>query len=113
MAVRAGVSPAVLRALLTDNPEAMPADAALVWKFTRATLAHDAAADEYRETIVKRWGRRGLVNLALQSPQRESIQQLSTTLLRQGVHARRGCRHAPVVRSRAGPGPADRVVRKV
>jgi hypothetical protein len=64
MAERAGVSPAVLRAVLTDNPDAMPADVALVWKFTRATLAHDAAADEYREAIVKRWGRRALVSLA-------------------------------------------------
>jgi hypothetical protein len=29
----------------------MPPDVALVWKFTRATLAHDAAADECREAI--------------------------------------------------------------
>ena len=65
MAERAGVSPAVLRAVLADDPEAMPADVALVWKFTRATLAHDAAADEYREAIVKRWGNRALVSLAL------------------------------------------------
>jgi hypothetical protein len=42
----------------------MPPDVALVWKFTRATLAHDAAADDYREEIVKRWGRLGLVSLA-------------------------------------------------
>ena len=46
MAERAGVSPAVLRVVLTDNPEAMPPEVALVWKFTRATLAHDAIADE-------------------------------------------------------------------
>jgi hypothetical protein len=64
MAERAGVSPAVLRAVLADNLEAMPPDVALVWKFTRATLAHDAAADEYRDAIVKRWGRLGLVSLA-------------------------------------------------
>jgi hypothetical protein len=64
MAERVGVSPAVLRAVLSDNPNAMPADVALVWKFTRATLAHDPAADEYREEIVKRWGRRALVSLA-------------------------------------------------
>jgi hypothetical protein len=64
MAERAGVRPAVLRAVLADNPDAMPPDVALVWKFTRATLAHDAAADEYREAIVKRWGRRALVSLA-------------------------------------------------
>jgi hypothetical protein len=64
MAERAGVSPAVLRAVLTDDPDAMPPDVALVWKFTRATLAHDAAADEYRDAIVRRWGRRALVSLA-------------------------------------------------
>jgi hypothetical protein len=64
MAERYGVNPAVLRAVLTDNPDAMPPDVALVWKFTRATLAHDPAADEYREQIVKKWGRRGLVSLA-------------------------------------------------
>src|SRR5215467_4487139 len=64
MAERAGVSPVVLRAVLADNPDAMPPDVALVWKFTRATLAHDAAADEYRDAIVKRWGRRALVSVA-------------------------------------------------
>jgi hypothetical protein len=64
MAERAGVSPAVLRAVLADNPDAMPADVRLVWQFTRATLAHDPAADAYRDEIVKRWGRLGLVSLA-------------------------------------------------
>ena len=64
MAERAGVSPAVLRAVLADNPDAMPPDVALAWKFARATLAHDAAADEYREAIVNRWGKRALVSLA-------------------------------------------------
>lgn len=64
MAERAGVSSDVLLAVLTDNPEAMPPDAALVWRFTRATLAHDATADEYREAIVKRWGRRALISVA-------------------------------------------------
>ena len=64
MAERAGVSPEVLRAVLADNPDAMPPDVALAWKFTRATLAHDSAADEYREAIVKRWGRLALISLA-------------------------------------------------
>jgi hypothetical protein len=64
MAERAGVSPAVLRAVLTDNVDAMPPEVAVVWKFTRATLAHDAAADEYRAEIVKRWGQLGLISLA-------------------------------------------------
>jgi hypothetical protein len=64
MAERAGVSPEVLRAVLADDPRAMPPDAALAWRFTRATLAHDAAADDYGEVIVERWGRRALVSLA-------------------------------------------------
>ena len=64
MAERAGVSPVVLRAVLAGNPAAMPPDVALVWKFTRATLAHDPSADDYREAIVERWGRRALVSLA-------------------------------------------------
>jgi hypothetical protein len=64
MAERAGVSPAVLRAILTEDEAAMPAEVALVWRFTRATLAHEAAADEYREAIVQRWGRRALVSVA-------------------------------------------------
>ena len=64
MAERAGVNPAVLTAVLADDPDAMPPDVRLVWNFTRATLAHDAAADEYREAIVKRWGRRALVSVA-------------------------------------------------
>ncbi len=64
MAERAGVSPAVLGAVLADNADATPPDVALVCKFTRATLAHDAAADDYRDAIVKRWGRRALVSLA-------------------------------------------------
>jgi len=64
MAERAGVSASVLRAVLSDDPAAMPADVALVWRFTRATLAHDAAADAYRDEIVRRWGKRALISLA-------------------------------------------------
>jgi hypothetical protein len=64
MAERAGVNPAVLRAVLSDDPGNMPPDVALVWSFTRATLAHDPAADEYREAIVQRWGQLGLISLA-------------------------------------------------
>jgi hypothetical protein len=64
MAERAGVSPEVLRAVLTDDPDAMPPDVALVWRFTRATLGHDESADGYREEIVERWGPRALVSLA-------------------------------------------------
>jgi hypothetical protein len=64
MAERAGVSAAVLQAVLADDATRMPPDVKLAWQFTRATLAHDAAADEYRDAIVKSWGRSALVSLA-------------------------------------------------
>jgi hypothetical protein len=64
MAERTGVSPQVLRAVLRDDPGAMPPDVALVWRFTHATLARDESADGYRDEIVKRWGPRALVSLA-------------------------------------------------
>lgn len=63
MAERAGVSPEVLRAVLEERPQEMPDGVALVWRFTRATLAHESA-DNFREEIVRRWGRRALVSLA-------------------------------------------------
>jgi alkylhydroperoxidase family enzyme len=64
MAERQGVRPEILRALLTDDVAAMPEEVALAWRFTRATLAHDAAADAYRNEIIRRWGPRAVVTLA-------------------------------------------------
>jgi hypothetical protein len=64
MAERAGVDPNVIRAVLTEAPVMMPPDVALAWRFTRATLEHDPAADQYRDEIVKRWGPRAVVSLA-------------------------------------------------
>ena len=64
MAERAGVDAKVLRAVLTDDPTAMPDDVALAWRFTRATLDHDPAADKYRAEIVRRWGPRAVISLA-------------------------------------------------
>lgn len=64
MAERQGVRPQTLRAILTDDVDAMPDDVALAWRFTRAVLAHDAAADDYRAVILERWGPRAVVTLA-------------------------------------------------
>jgi hypothetical protein len=64
MAERKGVRPEILRAVLTDDVAAMTDDVALAWRFTKATLAHDAAADDYRAVILQRWGSRALVSLA-------------------------------------------------
>jgi hypothetical protein len=64
MAERAGVDPKVLRAVLTDDPSGMPDHVALAWRFTRATIEHDPAADRHRAEIIKRWGPRAAVSLA-------------------------------------------------
>lgn len=64
MAERQGVRPEVLRAILKDDVDAMPDDVALAWRFTKAVLAHDPAADDYRAVILERWGSRALVSLA-------------------------------------------------
>ena len=64
MAEAAGVDPAVLRAVLRGDPTAMPDHVALVWPFTCATLAHDPAADGFRDEIERRWGRQAVVSLA-------------------------------------------------
>src|SRR5262249_47796782 len=64
MAERQGVRPEILRAILTDDVAAMPDDVALAWRFTRAVLAHDPAADDYRAVILERWGPRAVVSLA-------------------------------------------------
>ena len=64
MAERQGVRPEVLRAVLEDDVAAMPDEVALTWRFTKAVLAHDAAADDYRAVILERWGPRAVVSLA-------------------------------------------------
>ena len=66
MAEREGVSPDSLRAVLDGNEAAMPPDAALGFKFAKAVLQRDIAeADRLRTEVVSRWGRKGLVSLAL------------------------------------------------
>ena len=64
MAERRGVAPEILRAVLKEDVAAMPDDVALAWRFTKATLAHDASADDYRAVILERWGPRAVVSLA-------------------------------------------------
>ena len=64
MAERRGVRPEILRAILQEDVAAMPDDVALAWRFTKAVLAHDPAADDYRAVILERWGPRAVVTLA-------------------------------------------------
>lgn len=65
MAEKEQVPAEILRAILDDEEAAMGEDAALAWRFTRATLAHDAAADDLRREVVQRWGEQALLTLAL------------------------------------------------
>jgi len=64
MAEREGVDPAVLRAIVTRDFKAMPAEVALAVRFTEATLRHAPEADALREQIVARFGQRGLIALS-------------------------------------------------
>ena len=64
MAERQGVRTEILRAILKDDVAAMPDDVALAWRFTKAVLAHDPAADDYRAVVLERWGPRAVVSLA-------------------------------------------------
>lgn len=65
MAIADGVDPAILRAVAERDYAAMPDDVVLVVRFAEASLAHSLAADEPREEIIRRWGRKGLASLAL------------------------------------------------
>ena len=64
MAERAGIDAGVLRAILTEDADAMPDEVRLAWRFTRATIDHDPSADQYREEIARRWGPRAVISLA-------------------------------------------------
>ncbi len=58
------MDPQTLRAVLIEDPTAMPPNVALAWRFTRATLDHDPLADEYREEIIRMWGPKAVISLA-------------------------------------------------
>ena len=64
MAEREGVDPAIVRAVLSRQWDRLPDDVRLTCEFAEATLAHDIKADELREQIVRRWGKRALISLA-------------------------------------------------
>jgi hypothetical protein len=64
MALRDGVAPRTIAAVLEGNAAALDDDVRLGVQFARTTLAHDPAADPLRDDIVRRWGPRALVSLA-------------------------------------------------
>ena len=64
MALRAGVDPAILRAVVARDLQGMPEDVALAVRFAETSLCHAPEADDLREEVLRRFGKRGLVSLA-------------------------------------------------
>jgi hypothetical protein len=66
LATKAGVKPEILRAILAGDEAAMGEDAALAYRFARASLARDMErADPLRDQIIARWGEKALVAISL------------------------------------------------
>jgi hypothetical protein len=66
MAAAAGMPAQTIRAILAGDEAGMGEDAALAWRFARASLARDMeTCDPLRDEIVRRWGQRGLVAIGL------------------------------------------------
>jgi hypothetical protein len=64
MALADKVDPKVMQSVLTADRAAMSDEVKLAVDFAKATLAHDVAADDLRDAIVKRWGDRALISIA-------------------------------------------------
>ena len=64
MAQRKGVGPNILRAIVARDFTAMPFEVALAARFAEASLQHAPEADDLREEVLRRFGKRGLVSLA-------------------------------------------------
>ena len=66
IAVKGGVDRAVLRAILAGDEAGMGETAALAYRFAKASLDRDMElADPLRDEIVRRWGEKALVAIAL------------------------------------------------
>jgi hypothetical protein len=64
MALHDGVAPRTIATVLEGTDAVLDDDVRLGVRFARAVAAHDVAADELRDEIVKRWGPRALISLA-------------------------------------------------
>jgi hypothetical protein len=65
LAQREGVPAPIVRAVVAGREEEMGTEVALCYRFARAVLGRQPEADDLRDEVVRRWGRRGLVSLAL------------------------------------------------
>jgi hypothetical protein len=57
-------TPKQISAVLAGDEATMTDDVKLGVRFAKAAIAHDIAADDFRDEIVKRWGARALISLA-------------------------------------------------
>lgn len=64
LALAEGIDPKVVAGIVRGDVDSLRDDVALGVSFARAVLLHAATADELREQIVQRWGKRALVSLA-------------------------------------------------
>jgi hypothetical protein len=64
MAQKQAIDPAVLRAIVTRDITSMPYEAALAMRFAEATLNYAPEADDLREEVVRKFGKRGLITLS-------------------------------------------------
>ncbi|TAJ70997.1 MAG: hypothetical protein EPO51_15930 [Phenylobacterium sp.] len=61
-----GMDPAIIRAVIAGDLDAMGETASLAYRFAQASLARDMeACDPLRDEIVRRWGDKGLVAIGL------------------------------------------------
>jgi hypothetical protein len=65
MALADGCTQTVLANVIAGDDIALPDDVRLGVQFARAVLAHAPEADELRDEIEKRWGKRAVVSLAM------------------------------------------------
>jgi hypothetical protein len=64
LALKDGVAPKVLAAALAGDEAVLTADQKLGIAFMRASRDHDLAADDLRDEIIAKWGKRAVVSLA-------------------------------------------------
>jgi len=64
MALRDGMDPKVIAAVIAGDDAKLPPDVLLGVRFARAALAHAPEADDLREEIERKWGPRASISLA-------------------------------------------------
>ncbi len=64
LALREGMRPEWITAALEHRPEALPPELREIYEFTGHILQHTYEEDALRASIVKRYGERGLIDLA-------------------------------------------------